>query len=41
VQAFLQRGGGRLTHLATNLFHTVNTNLQGILSLQARPLTSS
>ncbi len=37
VQAFLQRGGGRLTHLATSLFHTVDTNLQGILSLQARP----
>lgn len=34
VQAFLQRGGGRLAHLANSLFHTVDTSQQGALSLK-------
>ncbi|KAK9845893.1 hypothetical protein WJX81_005379 [Elliptochloris bilobata] len=33
-QAFLQRGGGRLAHLANSLFHTVDSAQQGALSLQ-------
>ena len=34
MQAFLQRGGGRLAHLANSLFHTVDTSQQGALSLK-------
>ena len=34
TQAFLQRGGGRLAHLANSLFHTVDTSQQGALSLK-------
>ena len=36
VQAFLQRGGGRLAHLADSLFHTVDTGQQGALSLKVQ-----